>query len=137
MSVLSGLYQQYLGESLEPPAFELVEQATPVPVTAQGLQPPRSRTARVLIAAILGLLGGFAIALVLQRFDKRIRTAETAERALRAPVLAEIPLIPKNERGGIVVVEHPHSAASEALRLLGAGLFRGQASAALNGRQEA
>jgi capsular exopolysaccharide synthesis family protein len=133
VSVLSGLYQQYLGESLEPPAFELVESATPVPVTAEGLQPPRSRTARVLIAAILGLLGGFAIALVLQRFDKRIRTAETAERALHAPVLAEIPLIPKNERGGIVVVEHPHSAASEALRLLGAGLVPGQASAGLNG----
>ena len=133
VSVLSGLYQQYLGESLEPPAFELVERATPVPVTAEGLQPPRSRTARVLIAAILGLLGGFAIALVLQRFDKRIRTAETAEQALRAPVLAEIPLIPKNERGGIVVVEHPHSAASEALRLLGAGLVPGQASAAMNG----
>ena len=133
VSVLSALYQQYLGESLEPPAFELVERATPVPVTAEGLQPPRSRTARVLIAAILGLLGGFAIALVLQRFDKRIRTAETAERALHAPVLAEIPLIPKNERGGIVVVEHPHSAASEALRLLGAGLVPGQASAGLNG----
>ena len=67
---------------------------------------------------------------LLQRFDKRIRTAETAERALRAPVLAEIPLIPKSERGGIVVVEHPHSAASEALRLLGASLLRGQTSAA-------
>ena len=134
LSSLSNLYQQYLGQSLEPPAFEIVEQATPVAVTAEGLQPPRSRTARVLIGAILGLLGGFAIALALQRFDKRIRTADMAERALRAPVLAEIPVIPKNERGGIVVVEHPHSAASEALRLLGASLLRGQqSSAALNG----
>ena len=82
---LSALYQQYLGESLQPPAFEIVEQATPVPITAQGLQPPRSRSARVSIAALLGLLGGFAIALALQRFDKRIRTADSAERALRAP----------------------------------------------------
>lgn len=132
VSVLSGLYQQYLGESLEPPAFELVERATPVPVaTAGGLQAPRSRTARLVIGAILGLLGGFAIALALQRFDKRIRTAATAERALRAPVLAEIPVIPKKERGGIVVLEHPHSAASEALRLLGAGLLQGQAAAAM------
>ena len=133
VSVLSGLYQQYLGESLEPPAFELVEQATPTPVTAEGLQPPRSRTARVLIGAFLGLLGGFAIALVLQRFDKRIRTAETAEQAFRAPVLAEIPLIPKSERRGIVVVEHPRSAATDALGLLGAGLLQGVTSGALNG----
>lgn len=132
VSVLSGLYQQYLGESLEPPAFVLVEQATPAPVTAEGLQPPKSRTARVLIAAVLGLLGGFTIALVLQRFDKRIRTAETAEQALRAPVLAEIPLIPKGERRGIVVVEHPRSAATDALRLLGAGLLQGATSGASN-----
>ena len=42
-------------------------------------------------------------------------------------------MIPRNERGGIVVVEHPHSAASEALRLLGAGLVPGHASASMNG----
>ena len=132
LSVLSGLYQQYLGQSLQPPAFELVERATPVPVTAEGLQPPRSRTARVLIAAILGLLGGVAIALALQRFDKRIRTAEAAEQAFHAPVLAEIPLIPRSERGGIVVVEHPHSATTDALRLLGAGLLQGATPAPLN-----
>jgi capsular exopolysaccharide synthesis family protein len=133
VSVLSGLYQEYLRQSLEPPAFEIVERATPIPVTAEGLQPPRSRTARVLIAAILGLLGGVAIALVLQRFDTRIRTAERAEQAFRAPVLAEIPRIPKHEREGIVVVEHPHSVSSEALRLLGAGLVQSPISGGLSG----
>jgi capsular exopolysaccharide synthesis family protein len=135
VSSLSSLYQQYLSDSLQPPAFKVVEQATPVAVAAKGLQPPRSRTARVLIAAALGLLGGIGIALALQRFDKRIRTAETAGQALRAPVLAEIPVIPKNERSGILVLDHPHSAASEAIRLLGAGIVQGQPSPNANGRR--
>ncbi len=81
VSLLSGLYQQYLRESLEPPAFELVEGATPVAVSSEGYQAPRSRSARVLVGAIIGLVGGFVIALILHRFDRRIRTAETAERA--------------------------------------------------------
>jgi capsular exopolysaccharide synthesis family protein len=133
LTSLSTLYQQYLGDTLQPPAFEIVERATPVPIATTGLQPPRSRTARVLIGAVLGLLGGIGIALALQRFDKRIRNAEAAEQALRAPVLAEIPIIPKSERSGIVVLDHPHSAASEALRLLGAGIVQGHPSPAMNG----
>jgi capsular exopolysaccharide synthesis family protein len=136
LSSLSNLYQQYLGESLQPPAFEVVEQATPVAITAKGLQPPRSRMARVLIGAVLGLLGGIGIALALQRFDKRVRTAEAAGEVLRAPVLAEIPVIPKNERSGILVLDHPHSAASEAIRLLGASILQGQPSPSSNGRRE-
>ena len=135
LSSLSNLYQQYLGESLQPPAFEVVEQATAVAITATGLQPPRSRMARVLIGAVLGLLGGIGIALALQRFDKRVRTAEAAGKVLRAPVLAEIPVIPKKERSGILVLDHPHSAASEAIRLLGASILQGQPSPSSNGRR--
>lgn len=133
VSSLSALYQQYLGMSLEPPAFEVVETATPVAVSPEGLQAPRSRSARLLIGAIFGLLGGVIIALVLQRFDKRIRTAEMAERAFEAPVLAEIPHISRHEREGIVMTQHPNSVSSEALRLLGAGLLQGSVSGAHDG----
>lgn len=136
VSSLSSLYQQYLSDSLQPPEFKVVEEATPVAVAAKGLQPPRSRAARVLIGAVLGLLGGISIALVLQRFDKRVRTAEAAGRAFRAPVLAEIPLIPKNEREGILVSGHPHSAASEAIRLLGAGILQGPDQPGVNHRSD-
>jgi capsular exopolysaccharide synthesis family protein len=125
VSFLSGLYQQYLRESLEPSAFEIVERAAAVPVAPEGLQPPRSRVARLLIGGILGLAGGIVMALVLQRFDRRIRTAETAKRAFQAPVLAEIPRFPRLERDGIVLVDHPHSGSAEALRLLGAGILQG------------
>lgn len=129
VSSLSGLYQQYLRESLEPPSFQVIEQATAVPVVPEGLQPPRSRMARVLAAAALGLAGGLVLALFLHRFDRRIRTSETAERAFREPVLAEIPRMPRTERRGVVMVEHPHSPSSEALRLLSASLLQGPVAA--------
>jgi capsular exopolysaccharide synthesis family protein len=135
LSFLSGLYQQYLREVLEPPAFELVERATSVPVSAPGYQPPRSRAARVLFGGIIGLIGGIVIALLLHRFDAKIRTAEVAERALDAPVVAEIPRIPKHDRGGLVIFERPMSAPSEAIRLLGAGLVQGSIAASTNGNR--
>jgi len=133
VTFLGGLYQQYLSQSLEPSSLQIVERATPVPAAVEGFQAPRSRSARVLIGAVLGLLVGFAIALVLERFDTRIRTAEIAARDFGAPVLAEIPRIKRSQRDGIVAIKHPRSEHAEAFGLLASALVRGAISPGSNG----
>lgn len=73
---------------------------------------------RVGIAALLGLLLGIALALVIERLDSRMRTREQVEDAIGLPVLAEIPLMPKRQRGGIVSADRPASTVAEAFRAL-------------------
>ncbi len=94
-----------------------------------GLALPSSLGARLVIALILGLLGGIGLALVLERLDRRIRTRETAERHFGFPVLAEIPvlrtrgLLPWRRKniGPVKLTDMP-PAVADAYRLLGAGL---------------
>lgn len=43
------------------------------------------------IAAMLGLLGGIAVALALEKLDSRVRTTDELERAIRAPILGIVP----------------------------------------------
>lgn len=100
-------------------------------------QPPRSRNSRLILAALVGLLGGVALSLVLERFDTRIRTKKAAERHFALPVLAEIPFIPKRKRRGVVamapwkksredvpVILPYFPRVSDSFRLLGAGIAR-------------
>jgi Mrp family chromosome partitioning ATPase/capsular polysaccharide biosynthesis protein len=93
-----------------------------------GLSIPRSLSARLLIAAILGLLGGIALALVRERFDRRIRTRETAERHFGFPVLAEVPIVRKRgflgrrRNGTLASLSQLPPAAIDAYRLLASGL---------------
>ncbi|HYT81497.1 MAG TPA: polysaccharide biosynthesis tyrosine autokinase [Actinomycetota bacterium] len=100
-------------------------------------QPPRSRNSRLILAALVGLLGGVALALVLERFDTRIRTKKAAERHFALPVLAEIPFIPKRKRRRVAAVVPWRRSredvpvilpyfprVSDSFRLLGAGISR-------------
>ena len=113
----------------------IIQDAEPSLIPIVGIQPPRSRKSRVLLAALVALLIGVAIALIVERFDSRIRTKEGAERKYRLPVLAEIPLVPrwKRHRRVVPAVDHPHSVHADAFRLLGAGLDGPAASPAGNG----
>ena len=79
---------------------------------------PKSRNVRVLLASLFGLLAGIALALVLERFDTRIRSARLAEEAFGVPVLAEVPAISRRRRGRPVTHTHPYSRAAGAFRLL-------------------
>ena len=45
----------------------------------------------MLLASLFGLLAGIALALVLERFDTRLRSSKRAEEAFGLPVLAEVP----------------------------------------------
>jgi capsular exopolysaccharide synthesis family protein len=89
---------------------------------AGGFQPPRSRLSRVGIAALIGLLAGLALILLLERFDTRIRSRETAEERFELPVLTEIPAMDRSIRKGVATAEAPTSSVADAFRLLGAGV---------------
>jgi capsular exopolysaccharide synthesis family protein len=76
---------------------------------------------RGLIGALVGLLLGAGLALVLARFDTRIRTKEDAEEAFGMPVLAEVPLLKRQARRKkrpIVTLTDQDSLGAEAYRRL-------------------
>ena len=85
-------------------------------------QPPDSTLVRISIALVIGLLAGAALVLVLERLDTRIRTSDQVTERFGYPVLAEIPSIRRDQRKGVVTVDHPTSPAADAFRLLGAGV---------------
>ena len=122
-----------------------VDQTTPVSLTELERQPPiprplaagavvaetdgrlwvpESTRSRVLLASLLGLLVGIVLALLLERFDTRIRSTERAEEAFGMPVLAEVPTIPVGRREGVVTATHPYSRAANAFRLVQTGTAR-------------
>jgi capsular exopolysaccharide synthesis family protein len=77
-----------------------------------------SRVMRGLIGGLVGLFLGIVLALVLARFDTRIRLREAAEAAFGAPVVAEIPVLPRKmrKRHTIVTSADPESLSAEAYR---------------------
>ena len=81
-----------------------------------------SRNGRLAIVGLIGLLAGLALALLLERFDTKVRTRDTAEERFGIPVIAEIPRIPRGHRRAIVPSTTPTSPAADAFRLLGAGI---------------
>ncbi|MGQ0669878.1 MAG: polysaccharide biosynthesis tyrosine autokinase [Actinomycetota bacterium] len=107
------------------PGFEVLSGAEVSPVESLGIQAPRSFAIRALLAALIGLVAGVIMALVLGRFDTRIRTRQGAEEGFSLPVLAEIPVLPRGGRDGVIAASQPSSRAAEAFRLLGAEVGRG------------
>jgi capsular polysaccharide biosynthesis protein len=85
---------------------------------------PASGPARIALGAVIGLAVGIALALALERYDTRIRSREDAEEHFGLPVLAEIPVIPRTSREGVVAASDPFSPAGEAFSLLGAEMAR-------------
>jgi capsular exopolysaccharide synthesis family protein len=107
--------------------FDIVEEASAQPIeTGAGLQAPRSRAVRLLIAAAIGLLLGLALALLLERLDTRLRTKSATEEAYGLPVLAVIPTIGRRRRDSIVMETAPRGAAANSFRLLEAALQLGR-----------
>ena len=117
---LDGLRQQ-LHTSVP---ISTLQGAVATPLAASGLQAPSTRAGRVALAALAGLLAGIVLALVLERFDTRIRTRDTAEQRFGVPVLAEVPRLPRSERRAITSATRPTSPAADAFRLIAAAVTR-------------
>ncbi|MEX2556748.1 MAG: hypothetical protein WEB06_14120 [Actinomycetota bacterium] len=128
IGLLSGQLQEVKSRTADAEGLSLVQSAI-VGKGGSGLALPSSLAARLVIALILGLLGGIGLALVLERLDRRIRTRETAERHFGFPVLAEIPALRtrgflpwrRTNVGPVKLTDLP-PAVADAYRMLGAGL---------------
>jgi capsular exopolysaccharide synthesis family protein len=82
----------------------------------------------LVVAGVVGLLLGLALALVVERFDTRIRTKGGAEHSFGLPVLAEIPPLRGRSHGAIIKANGEVSRGAEPLRLLGALLTQGDST---------
>ena len=133
---LSGVLARIAGVQDDEPA---AAQFSEVPASA-GLVGSIGRTTRVIIGGGVGLLLGTGLALVLARFDRRIRTREEAEDAFGHPVVAEIPRLTRRVRKSarIVVNSDPESLAAEAYRGLRTAVARaGMPNATKSARRRA
>jgi capsular exopolysaccharide synthesis family protein len=73
----------------------------------------------VIVAGLLGLLGGITLAFIADRLDDSIRSKDTVERLTDLPTLGLIPAGLDGEKTNDVVgLDDPTSAAAEAYRLL-------------------
>ncbi|KGN34711.1 protein-tyrosine kinase [Knoellia sinensis KCTC 19936] len=97
----------------------ILQEATPIPdEIGGGFVVPPSRPLRAALAALVGLLLGFALALVLQRVDSRLRTRDEVHAGLRLPIIAEVPRLKRSQKGErtITVAVDPLSPYSDAYR---------------------
>lgn len=88
----------------------VMAEGTPIPNESQPvLTLPAGRLPRTGLAALLGLLIGFGIALILDRLDSRLRTRQEVHAALSMPVIAQVPRLKRSERasGKLGVVAEP------------------------------
>jgi capsular exopolysaccharide synthesis family protein len=100
-----------------------LEPAVAAPVRSDDIKGPTSRSGRSLLLGGFGLVLGIGAAFAVERLDNRIRTKPTAEEALGALVMAEVPAVPRGGRGLMISTEHP-SPFIEAYRGLRTGVVR-------------
>lgn len=105
-----------------------LEPAVAAPVESADVVGPRSRPGRALMLGVFGLVLGVGGAFAVDRLDNRIRSKPAAEEALGVPVLAEVPLMARADRGRPVGSARP-SAFIEAYRALRTSVDRGTPAA--------
>lgn len=128
--VVQGLWQQRAQIALSrtvPISLATFSPARAAPEPTDGGTATLSRWLLILLASALGLVLGVVLALVMERFDTRIRTRRGAEEAFGVPVLAEVPTIPRGRRGSVVTSTDPLSRAADAFRLLSVTVAHPQA----------
>lgn len=97
----------------------ILQEATPIPnEPGGGAVVPPSRSFRTLLGAVIGLLLGLALAILVDHFDRRLRTRDEIHQAVGLPVVAEVPKLPRAERqpGTVVVSAAPLSVYADGYR---------------------
>ena len=124
-----GIVEQRLSQLTEegPASSGLIvlEEPSPIPVsTGGGFSPPASRASRVPLFGAFGLVLGAVLALVVSRFDTRLRTREEILEAYDLPVIDEVGIIPRSLRSDtqLLSIEHPDAPMAEEFRALRATL---------------
>lgn len=85
----AGVFTTYVRRTLTPVTHVSITVADAASVPDSAARPkPKLYT---ILAAVLGLALGLALAVLRERFDKRIRTVEELERLIDVPILARIP----------------------------------------------
>jgi capsular exopolysaccharide synthesis family protein len=104
--------------SAPPPKSQLrtLETAAAAAVGPAGVQAPDSKPVRAALLGGVGLLVGVVGAFALDRLDSRIRSKGRAEEAFGAPVVAEVPPIPKSSQGQLLTRTQPSAPFVEAYR---------------------
>ena len=117
-------YQQLAASRSNPVNLDLIQTGLAIEVASGGIEPPKSLLSRLILAGLLGLISGIILVFVLDRFDSRIRDRKTAEQHFGAPVLAEIPFVPRWKRRSdrIESLEEPRSGTADAYRIVAAML---------------
>jgi polysaccharide biosynthesis transport protein len=83
---------------------------------------PKKRL-NVLIAALVGLVGGVGLAFLVEFFDDSLKTAEEVERVCHLPILGVVPLLTSKGKEltgkrqlDLITLTHPKSMIAEAIR---------------------
>jgi capsular exopolysaccharide synthesis family protein len=106
-------------QSTTTPRLTVLQRATAIPnLAGNAVVLPPSRGLRAALGGTLGLLLGFALALVLAHLDSRLRTREEVYAAMRTPVVAEIPKLKRaaRKRREITVLTAPLSPHADSYR---------------------
>jgi Mrp family chromosome partitioning ATPase len=115
---------------------------TPTVVTTSDESQLSGPVARGLLGGLIGFMAGIALALLLERLNRRIRTQQDAEAAFALPVLAQVPEFKRAEQreNPILVAHAPLSRVAEAFRAVRSSLLFTRAVAtgdpAANGHSE-
>ena len=83
-----------------------------------GLRVGPRTTLFLLVGGLLGLLGGLAVALLLEALDRTVTTTQQASELLKAPLLGMIPRLRLEALAPSMAVDQPLSPAGEAYRAL-------------------
>lgn len=98
--------------------FTTIERAQAVEIVDRGLAAPSSRRIRGVMGIVAGAALGLAVAVLLARLDRRIRTRDQAESVLGMRARVTIPKVRDPRRDKLVVTSDRHDALSDSYRTL-------------------
>jgi len=105
----------FLEQSSDRLTFTTLERAQAIPRIDRGLSAPTSRSTRAAMGLVVGAALGTALAILLGRLDRKIRSREHAEELMAMRARVAIPKI-RHSDGGVVVAGGSHDPLSDAYR---------------------